>query len=140
MNRIPIRVRLTLPFAFAMLAVLAALGTFVYIGVGRAMLSTTDVALSVQRDDSSRHVSVGEDPLDRDALESATIAQEFNAAGAPIYSSRQFGAPLLSAAEVKRVVGGRTIKTFVDPPALTGPWRILAFPVARPSGRRRRSR
>jgi signal transduction histidine kinase len=134
MNRLPVRVRLTLPFALAMLVVLAALGTFVYVGVGRAMLSTTDVALRVQADDSSRHVDVGEDPLDRDALESATIAQEFSATGAVTYSSRTFGASLLSAAEVERVAHGATIKTFAHPPSLEGPWRILAFPVKTPSG------
>ncbi len=117
-----------------MLVVLAALGAFVYIGVGRAMLSTTDIALRVQADDSSRHVDVGEDPLDRDALESATIAEEFSATGTATYSSRTFGAPLLSTADVERVARGTTIKTFAHPPALAGPWRILAFPVKTPSG------
>ena len=134
MNRLPVRVRLTLPFALAMLVVLVALGTFVYIGVGQAMLRTADGALRVQAGDSERHVAVGEEPLDRDALESATIAQEYGADGEVTYSSRTFATPLLTPATVQRVADGQQVKAFADAPGLEGSWRLLAFPVTTRSG------
>ena len=46
MSRLPIRIRLTLPFAVAMAAVLAALGGFVYLRVGSTLLSSTDQTCS----------------------------------------------------------------------------------------------
>ena len=45
MNRIPIRVRLTLPFALAMAVVLAALGAFVYVRVSSTLLRSADQTL-----------------------------------------------------------------------------------------------
>ena len=40
MSRLPIRIRLTLPFALAMAAVLASLGAYVYLRVGSTLLSS----------------------------------------------------------------------------------------------------
>ena len=48
MGRLPIRIRLTLPFALAMAAVLAALGAYVYLRVGSTLLSSTDQSLLAQ--------------------------------------------------------------------------------------------
>ena len=42
MSRLPIRLRLTLPFAAAMEIVLAAMGLFIYVRVGGAMLANVD--------------------------------------------------------------------------------------------------
>ena len=42
MSRLPVRLRLTLPFALAMSAALAAMGLFIYLRVGGTMLSTVD--------------------------------------------------------------------------------------------------
>ena len=48
MSRLPVRLRLTLPFALAMSAALAAMGLFIYLRVGGTMLSTVDQNLSAQ--------------------------------------------------------------------------------------------
>ena len=47
MNRIPIRIRLTLPFAVTMAAVLAAMGVFIYLRVGSQLLTSVDTNLLV---------------------------------------------------------------------------------------------
>ena len=51
MSRLPIRVRLTLPFAVGMAVVLAAAGFFIYVRVGGALLtrSTSDFACRPRR-------------------------------------------------------------------------------------------
>ena len=48
MSRLPIRLRLTLPFALAMALVLAATGGFVYVRVGDALLASVDQTLRAQ--------------------------------------------------------------------------------------------
>ena len=44
MNRLPIRVRLTLGFAAAMAVVLAGVGAFVYQRVGNELLATVEIS------------------------------------------------------------------------------------------------
>ena len=67
MSRLPIRIRLTLPFALAMAFVLAALGAFVYVRVGSALLSSTDQTLLAQATEATLRIDRGKSPLDLDA-------------------------------------------------------------------------
>ena len=50
MSRLPVRLRLTLPFALAMSAALAAMGLFIYLRVGGTMLSLSDAGNRLRPD------------------------------------------------------------------------------------------
>ena len=65
MSRLPIRIRLTLPFALAMALVLAALGSYVYLRVGSTLLSSTDQSLLAQATEATLRIDRGKTPLDR---------------------------------------------------------------------------
>ena len=75
MSRLPIRVRLTLPFALAMALVLAAIGAFVYVRVGATLLTNVDQRLRAQATEALPHLDDGRPLLDRDSLDSAGIAR-----------------------------------------------------------------
>ena len=64
---LPIRIRLTLPFALAVAAVLMALDGFVYIRVGSALLQSTDQTLLAQATEATLRVENGKPLVDRDA-------------------------------------------------------------------------
>ena len=82
MSRLPIRIRLTLPFALAMALVLAALGAFVYVRVGSTLLSSTDQSLLAQATEATLRVDSGKTPLDLDSANGARLAQVLDASGA----------------------------------------------------------
>src|SRR5262249_53714338 len=85
MGRLPIRVRLTLPFAFAMALVLAALGSFVYVRVGSTLLANVDAGLRGQSKEAISRLRDNESLLDRDATESG-IAQLLTTSGTVVQS------------------------------------------------------
>ena len=58
-SRLPIRLRLTLPFAAAMSIGLAAMGLFIYLRVGGTMLSSVDQNLSAQIAEATQNVGEG---------------------------------------------------------------------------------
>lgn len=74
MAAIPIRVRLTLPFAAAMAVVLTASGAFIYVRVGQQLLDTVDTNLRAQL--LEVQVNAGEQSalIDRDASLGPTVA------------------------------------------------------------------
>ena len=102
MSRLPIRVRLTLPFAFAMAAVLAALGVFVYFRVGSTLLRTTDQTLLARATEATIRLDEDRTPLDRDAASGVSLAQVLDRNGAVVISQPAGVAPLLSASEARR--------------------------------------
>ena len=57
MSRLPVRLRLTLPFAAAMSVGLAAMGLFIYLRVGGTMLSSVDQNLRAQVDEATHNVA-----------------------------------------------------------------------------------
>jgi two-component system, OmpR family, sensor kinase len=122
MSSLPIRVRLTLPFALAMALVLAALGTFVYLRVGSTLLASVDQGLRGQSQEGLARFRDDESLLDRDATERAGIAEVVGADGSVVESSPA-GLPHL-------VVGtaDRSERRTITIPGLTGSWRILAVP------------
>jgi two-component system, OmpR family, sensor kinase len=124
MGSVPIRLRLTLPFALAMAFVLAALGVFVYVRVGSTLLASVDQELSGQSQEALSRYRDQESLLDRDATESAGIAEVLAANGAVAESSPAGLPPLLSR------VTSRATRRSVSIRGLPGSWRVLAVPAS----------
>jgi two-component system OmpR family sensor kinase len=133
MNRLPIRLRLTLPFALAMAGVLAALGVFVYVRVGNALLSSTDQALQAQAAEATAR-SGEHRLLDPDATRSAP-AELLDARGNVVRSSPPGLRSFLDRRELERVLRGRNVRRSGALPRLKEDWRLLAVPVHRGSSR-----
>jgi two-component system OmpR family sensor kinase len=74
MAGVPIRVRLTLPFAAAMAVVLAATGVFVYLRVGRQLLDTLDTNLRAQIAEVRANAREQNALVDQDASLGPTVA------------------------------------------------------------------
>jgi signal transduction histidine kinase len=135
-SRLPIRIRLTLPFAAAMALVLAALGGFVYLRVGSNLLNSTDQTLFAKATEATIRLERGQAPLSRNPGARVGIAQVLTR-GRSVSESQPSGLPpLLTAAELGTVFGGRSVRTTVEVPGRTGRWRLLAIPVNNARGRR----
>ena len=129
MGTLPIRVRLTLPFAVAMAVVLAAAGGFIYVRVGDALVTSVDQTLRVQAEEAVPRVSERTALLDQDAPSRAAVAQVLSPAGMVVSSSQAGLLPLLDAAGRSRVLAGHGLKQSQDDIiGLGGQWRILAVP------------
>jgi len=100
MSSLPVRLRLTLPFALAMALVLAGLGSFVYVRVGSTLLGTVDQALSAQTNEALSHLGSSRSLLDRDALDSVSVAQVIGPGGS-VVESIPAGRPALVDAAVR---------------------------------------
>ena len=74
MAAIPIRVRLTLPFAAAMAVVLTASGAFIYVRVGQQLLDTVDTNLRAQLVEVRANAGEQSALIDRDASLGPTVA------------------------------------------------------------------
>ena len=125
-NGLPIRVRLTLPFAAAVAVVLAAMGAFIYVRVGGELLSSVDANLSGQVAEVRANAEAARSLVDLDTTAGPTVAQLLTPAGAVVASQPDALGPLPHARRLQtaRVHG------------LDGEWRFLAVPVT-VNGRRR---
>src|SRR5258708_20935660 len=129
MGRLPIRVRLTLPFAVAMALVLAATGAFVYVRVGAALRTGVDQTLKLQAEEAVPRLGGGEPLLDNDAISRATVIEVLTGNGAVLHTSQAGLLPILDATARSRVLGGNAVKATTDDiVGLTGEWRSLAEP------------
>ena len=130
MNRIPVRIRLTLPFAIAMAIVLAGTGAFVYVRVGGQLLGSVDANLRAQLDEVGSNASEQHHSLsDRDASEGPTVAAVELPSGEVLARTP----PTLSRVPVPaRLHGTRLFTTSI--PRLRGRWRVAERP-ARLAGR-----
>jgi heavy metal sensor kinase len=135
-SRLPIRIRLTLPFAAAMALVLAALGGFVYLRVGSNLLNSTDQALFAKATEATIRLERGQAPLNRGEGARVSFAQVLAPSGRIAESQPPGLAPLLNAAEQRTVFSGRSVRATVELPG-RGRWRLLAIPVG--SGAERRA-
>jgi signal transduction histidine kinase len=133
-RRLPIRLRLTLPFAAAMALVLAAVALFLYVRVGNALLSSADQNVRAQLGEMSGDAERGSSFADRDPAGAPTVGQLVRADGTVARSSPAVLAPLLSDARRRDVLAGRTLRWTARIPALRGVWRVIAEPVRTPSG------
>jgi signal transduction histidine kinase len=125
-NRLPIRVRLTLGFAAAMAVVLAAVGLFVYQRVAGDLLGTVDQTLVGQATEESLAGRV-----DADTGSGPTLAQLFDAHGRLQTSQPRAQPPLVGPAVLAEAAGGQVWLT-TPLPGRKGQWRVLAEPA--PSG------
>jgi len=128
-SRLPIRVRLTLGFAFAMAVVLAAVGLFVYQRVARELLGTVDQTLVGQANEEGNGGRV-----DADTGSGPTLAQVFDPQG-HLRTSQPHGQPPLVGSKVlaEANAGGQVwLNTHV--PGRRGEWRVLVRPAASGNG------
>ncbi len=123
MSRLPIRLRLTLPFAAAMAVVLAAMGAFIYLRVGGTMLSSVDANLAAQVEEATSHAEEGRQLLDPDVNEGPAIAQLVGSGGRILETTQQTLPPL-----AKGLVTKRSFAT-VGVAGLKGEWRLERVPV-----------
>ncbi len=134
MRSLPIRLRLTLAFALGMAAVLAALGVFVYLRVGGALLSSVDQTLRAQAVEASARAHDKRALVDPDVGAGTTLAQLLDPRGTLVRSTPAGLAPLLRAADARRVArGGRVLRT-VSLARPSGEWRVLAVATRNAAG------
>ncbi|HEX6763393.1 MAG TPA: ATP-binding protein [Gaiellaceae bacterium] len=130
MSRLPIRIRLTLPFAVVMAAVLAAMGFVLYLRVGSALLASVDQNLQAQRAEATSHAIEGhQELLDRDVSNGPAVAQVQLATGAVVRSFPDGLRPIVPRPLLDAATAGRTVRTTTGLPGLRGDWRVLAMPV-----------
>jgi signal transduction histidine kinase len=123
MSRLPIRLRLTLPFAAAMSIGLAAMGLFIYIRVGGAMLANVDQNLSAQIAEATSNVGKEHELIDQDVSSGPTIAEVVLADGSVVDSTPRPLPALATGAVVSPELVSRTV------PGLRGTWRLKLVPV-----------
>ncbi len=134
-SRLPIRIRLTLPFALVMLVVLAATGFVIHRQVGSTLLSSVDQGLRGQAVEAAARVKRGRSPVDRDAATSPLVGQVVAADGRVVQSTPSRLPALVSGAPLREVLAGRTRLDSRSIRGLTGDWRILAAPADVDGGR-----
>jgi len=123
-SRLPIRVRLTLAFAVVMAVVLTAMGLFVYLRVGGALLSSVDQALRSQAGEAVGRAHESGSLVDNDATGGTTLAELLDRSGAVVRSDPPH-LPKLTARPV--AAGGAFGNVSLSRPA--GDWRFFALPV-----------
>jgi heavy metal sensor kinase len=133
-RRLPIRLRLTLPFAALMALVLTGMAIFLYLRVGSALLASTDQNLRAQLGEMSGHVEQGSSFADRDAAGSATVGQLVRPDGTVVHSSPRALPALLSEARRREVLAGRALRWNARIAGLPEVWRLIAQPARTPRG------
>src|SRR5690348_1232363 len=119
MSAIPIRVRLTLPFAVAMAVVLAATGVFVYLRVGQQLLDTIDTNLRAQLAEVQANAGERGALIDQDASLGPTVAAVELTSGGTLAREPATLATIPNRARDKRTV---FFTSRID--GLRGEWRI----------------
>jgi signal transduction histidine kinase len=126
--RLPIRLRLALPFALVMAVVLAATGFLIYRRVGNTLLSSIDQGLRGQVAEATARAEHGRGVVDRDSAEGVSVGQLLAADGT-VLSSKPVGLhPIVGTAVLQEVLRGRARLTSHVIAGLPGEWRILATP------------
>jgi signal transduction histidine kinase len=127
-SRLPIRLRLTLPFAVGMAIVLAAMGFFIYSRLGSALLSSVDQNLRVQAAEIAAHADRPSTAPDRDRADAPQVAQYLRADGSVAETTPGGLAPMLTPKQVATVAGGQRRWQSGSIAGLDGNWRTLAVP------------
>ena len=127
MSRLPIRLRLTLPFAVGMAIVLAAVGFIIDARVGSALLGSVDQNLRVQAEEIATHADRPRTP-DRDRADAPQVAQSLRADGSVADSTPSGLPPILSRAQIGAVAAGARRWHSGSIRGLDGNWRTLAVP------------
>ncbi len=121
MNRLPIRLRLTLGFGLAMAVVLAGVGVFVYHRVGNELLASVDQTLAGQSRDELSH-----ERTDADAGGGATLAQVLASSGSVQRAQPRQLPSLLDRTSLARALTGQRVLMDEHVPGRSGEWRVLA--------------
>ncbi len=129
MSRLPIRLRLTLPFAVVMAIVLAATGFFIRQRVASTLLASVDQGLRGQAVEAATRVERGLSVLDRDAPGGSSVGQLIAADGRVRNSTPSRLPALVAGPDLRRVLAGHPMLRSGPIGTLTGQWRILAAPV-----------
>jgi two-component system, OmpR family, sensor kinase len=138
MSRLPIRVRLTLAFALAMAAVLAATGAFLYLRLGSSLDDSIDERLQARAGELGAVVARGSTDVTDGADSDERFFQVLDAGGRVVASSRVIGGrPLLEGEAFDRAASGeRRWFTVDDVRGLPGRARMLATRRDSSGGRR----
>jgi len=128
MNRLPIRVRLTLAFAVAMAAVLSGVGLLVYHRVSGELLVSVDQALRSQAAEAVAHAGEAHSLVDEDVSGGTTLAQLLDARGAILRSQPTDLRRLLTPSDAARAAAGARVLHTTTIPRHRGEWRVLAVP------------
>ncbi len=127
-SRLPIRLRLTLPFGLVIAVVLVGTGFFIYHRVGSTLLSSVDEGLRGQAAEATHRIGQGRGVLDRDTPGGPSVG-EVVAADGRVRQSTPSGLPaLITGDELQEVLAGKTEIFGGAIPGLAGEWRILAAP------------
>jgi heavy metal sensor kinase len=129
MSRLPIRLRLTLAFAVAMAAVLAAIGFFLYLRVDSTVVGSVDRSLRAQADESLPHLATERELVDEDARAGSTVGELLDERRRVVRSTPAGLGPWLDAAGLQRVLAGQRVLRTSRLPGLEHRWRVLAVPV-----------
>jgi two-component system OmpR family sensor kinase len=123
-SRLPIRLRLTLPFAAAMSIGLAAMGLFIYLRVGDTLLATVDHNLAGQLVEARQNARE-KSPLlvDEDVTDGPTLAQVVRADGTVVESTPR---PLPALTDH---LARSTTRTSREIDGLSGTWRLELAPI-----------
>ncbi len=128
MRSLPIRVRLTLAFAFVMAGVLAGMSFFVYVRVGSALVTSVDQALTSQAREASSRLQDERSLVDPDVGGGTTLAELVTPAGA-VERSRPANLPLLvPRSALARVASRGAFRGSISLRHPSGDWRYLAVP------------
>jgi heavy metal sensor kinase len=135
-NRVPIRLRVTLAFAAAMAVLLAALGWFVYARFDSELSEQTDQSLRTHGDDVASLVAGGQLARASKLLgREESFAQVLTPDGRVYASTPQLGnQPQLSPAEAARAARTSFIVTRRHVRSIDGEARLLARPASGPDG------
>jgi two-component system OmpR family sensor kinase len=131
MSRLPLRLRLTLVFTFALAVVLAGFGAFVYVRLADSLLEQVDAGLAVRADALAADLRGGAETLDGDE---ESFAQLLAPDGSVIAATPGFPAPLLSPGQRAAAAGdGLLTETVISAPGEheTEPARLLVRPLER---------
>jgi two-component system OmpR family sensor kinase len=125
---IPIRMRLTLAFAVVMAAVLAGMGSFVYVRVGNALVASVDQALTSQAREAAGRVQEGRNLVDPDVGGGTTLAEFVTPAGAMTRSNPAHLPLLVPKQDLARIAAGHPLRGSISLKHPSGDWRYLAVP------------
>jgi signal transduction histidine kinase len=132
MSRLPIRLKLTLPFAVGMALLVGAVGVFIYLRVGGELLTSVDQSLAAQLDESAHHAQNRERPggrlIDPDLNQGPTIAQIVLPDGSAADSSSSALHPLLAGETLNRALA-RPLRLSEGVQGLRGEWRLATRPI-----------
>jgi two-component system OmpR family sensor kinase len=134
-NRVPIRIRVTLAFAVVMAIVLGAVGLFLYLEMEARLNDSIDQGLRSRASEVSALVRSSPGGLgglaDSSLIEQEeSFAQIVTPGGRVLGSTPQLGEqPVLSPSEIQRAAGDPTFFEREELSGLEGPVRLLAAPV-----------